>query len=130
MRKFQRAALICFVGLCFMGLVLVGGERFQIKGSDMSTRPADDGTTSFSGTFCPVYLFGQFNGAYVYYAYDSNLNQCSGPYSVADYRLHTLGTSCTDCPDPITGNAHPLPAGNSESELAPKPDSLFSGVLR
>lgn len=130
MRKIKRAALITSIGLCCMGLVLIGGEQFQIKGSDAAAKPSTDGTASQGLVYCPIYLYGQFNGEYYYSAYGLYQNMCGGPVIMTDYRLHTLGTSCSDCPDPISGAAHPLPAGESDLELTPKPDALFSGILR
>lgn len=131
MRKFKRAALICFAGLCLSGLALVGGERFQIKGFDVTSKSTVDGTVVSSGiTYCPFYLYGQYSGVYYYSAYVAYQDQCGGVFTIGAPRLHTLGTSCTDCPDPIAGSAHPLPAGEFDGELSPKPDALFSGILR
>jgi hypothetical protein len=43
---------------------------------------------------------------------------------------HQVG--CPNCPDPITTSSRPIPfpKAGEEIDLKPKPDPMFSGVLR
>lgn len=51
--------------------------------------------------YCPLTLWGQWNGVYYYYCLVCTDGSPPAYNMETADRLHTLATSCTDCPDPI-----------------------------
>jgi len=51
--------------------------------------------------YCPLTLWGQWNGVYYYYCLKCTDGAVAGYNMETADRLHTLSISCDDCPDPI-----------------------------
>ncbi|MBI3862115.1 MAG: hypothetical protein HY290_09495 [Planctomycetia bacterium] len=119
MKKSKRALWVCVVGILGLGIWLSAGLR--------STR--SDVQAGGNVGYCPIYLYMYFNGTY-YYVVTAPGTNCMPEGIMPSDVPHQLG--CPDCLDPIFSGARPLPFPKSDaaSELAPKPDPLFSGVLR
>ena len=85
-----------------------------------------DGATS---PYCPIRLAWQLNGTY-YYSVTAPDANCVIKGILITTEVYPIGC---DCLDPIYAQPSkllPMPKADETADLAPKPDPMFSGVLR
>lgn len=131
MKVSKRVLWFSFASFCCAGLLLTAGELSKI-GEAKAAGVKSDGPPPpppMLVTYCPIKFYFQYEGVY-YYAVSQSGTGCLVTGYMGASRPHDVG--CPDCTDPITTTGHPLPFPKFDdaSESGPRPDPMFSGVLR
>lgn len=131
MRISKRVLGLCLVGCCGLGLWLTakaianptGLKAGQEVGYD--DRVKNDILTAY----CPKSIAWQFNGIY-YYNVTVPGADCLVTGIILSPEIYPIGCDCSDPIYSAPSRLLPLPKSDETADLAPKPDPLFSGVLR
>lgn len=114
----------CIASLLAAGPILKSSNAHE---SDHVGRPAQ-GAVNY---YCPLDFVGELSGRYCYQVgYVDAHGNCIATGCVWSSVPHEI--DCPNCSDPIITAARPVefPKDIQKPSLAPKPDPLFTGVLR
>jgi hypothetical protein len=79
--------------------------------------------------YCPIKLSWQYNGVY-YYTVTSPGANCLSTGILRTLDVYPIGCDCTDPIYAAPSKLLPMPKADETADMAPKPDPMFSGVLR
>ncbi len=125
MRMSKRVVWLCLAGCCCAGLWLTTGARANTPSEVGRGGEVKDELTAY----CVIGLYFQNNGVNYYAVSDGN-NNCQPTGCIPTTEIYTAGCPCTDPIYTSPSRLLPLPKSDETADLAPKPDPLFSGVLR
>jgi hypothetical protein len=128
MKISKRVAWLSLAGVCCLGLWLS-------TGASMTTAKANNGAETGRGGennaglvgYCPVGLYYYYNGLY-YYAVKGSANECAPLGCLTT--TSPVKIDCPNCSELIYTTTVPMALPDDLSDLKPKPDPLFSGVIR